>query len=229
MVESIRQEAEALGIVYPSDEAYIAMHEAWTGIPKINVCVEDLDKLPRIVFEAALRHEAAHSTLHGSPEYYAITLPSRLIEEFKRRTFRNHEILNLAYIEASALKDFETTSLLLRLNFIEDQIAFILYNLKIEDEEKALWKIVSKDPKLSTIYIVHLLKAIAPTLTIQNEKIVDAKRKALNHLTPKAREAVKILEGALRHAEGSFQEKVVQILKETLKMYDLFKISPIED
>ena len=60
------------------ETGFIASHEAWTGIPRILVCFDRLKKLEPIMKKAILRHEAAHSVLHGSPEYYIFQIPRSL-------------------------------------------------------------------------------------------------------------------------------------------------------
>ncbi|MEM2897484.1 MAG: hypothetical protein QXG01_07970, partial [Candidatus Bathyarchaeia archaeon] len=62
------------------DEYFFAMHDAWYGIPRIFVCLERMRKLPKLVQEGGLRHEVAHTVLHGSVEYYIIPMPLALIK-----------------------------------------------------------------------------------------------------------------------------------------------------
>jgi hypothetical protein len=215
--------SRGLEVTYPFDESYIAMHEAWTGIPKIHVCTEDLKRLPRPVFDAALRHEAAHSALHGSPEYYIVSIPASLAAEFRRQGFTDEEIKHLAYLEASALKDLEASNLLKNLGYVEDQIAFILHNLEMEKSDIAAWRIASTNPKATLIYLTHMLKALAssiPFLQVSQygERLAAKHKEACSHINQKACDALEALGRALEKAEGNFHQKMVYLLKETLKL-----------
>ncbi|WP_048191879.1 hypothetical protein [Pyrolobus fumarii] len=49
-------------------------HEAWAGYPRIHVIVEDIVNVEGSTRRAMLVHEAAHSILHGSQEYYVVAL-----------------------------------------------------------------------------------------------------------------------------------------------------------
>ncbi len=214
---------EGVEAVYPFDEAYTAMHEAWSGIPKIYVCAEDFERLPRNVFNAALQHEAAHSVLHGSPEYYVINIPASLVTEFRRRGFTDEEVSHLAYLGASALKDLEASKLLERLGYVEDQVAFILHNLKMEASDLAAWAAASLNSKMSLIYLVHMLKALAASIPFLNSKhgreLADKRRKACSHLNGEHAKILQNLEKALERVEGDFHEKVVSLLRVVLKSF----------
>ena len=147
MLASLTETIEAFKTSQPLSEAYVAMHEAWQGIPKIYVSAEDFERIPSTIFDVALRHEVAHSALHGSPEYYILNIPSQLAEEFRKQGFTDYEGETLAYLEAVALKDFEASELLKKLGFIEDQAAFILYSFRMDEAERATWKLASINSK----------------------------------------------------------------------------------
>jgi len=229
MLGFLASASRSLEAAYPFDEAYIAMHEAWTGIPKIHVCAEDFERLPRNVFDAALRHEAAHSVLHGSPEYYVISIPADLAEEFRRQGFTNEEVKCLAYLEASAVKDLEVSRLLETIGYVEDQVAFTLHNLEVEVSDIAAWTIASANPKTAAIYIAHMLKALAaskPFLqkAVHRGKLAAKRREACSHLNQRAYETLEILEKALEKAEGNFHQKTIRLLKETLNKLPKLKL-----
>ncbi|RLI34310.1 hypothetical protein DRO53_03865 [Candidatus Bathyarchaeota archaeon] len=221
MVASLAFSSEGLDITYPYDEAYITFHEAWTGIPRIHVCTEDLERLPSGIFEAALRHEAAHSVLHGSPEYYILRVPAGLAEKFREKGFTDEEIKRLAYLEAVALKDFEVSSLLERLGFREDQENFLLHVLRLEGLERDLWKLASSSLKTRLFYLAHLFKlqaAATPYLKKPTtSRLEEAVKKAFSHLDDAALKFLRELQEALTGAEGDFHSKLLSLLKATLE------------
>ena len=89
----LRQEAERLGVVV--DASFPVVHEAWTGVPRIHVVPQELRQLGD-VGKAFLVHEAFHSILHGSLEYYIVTLPGS-----------DEASWLAAYIAATSIKDLE--------------------------------------------------------------------------------------------------------------------------
>ena len=102
----LRQEAGRLGVVV--DASFPVVHEAWTGVPRIHVVPQELRQLGDIG-KAFLVHEAFHSILHGSLEYYVVTLPS------------NEETSWLAaYIAATSIKDLEVHMHMKRYGFDEE-------------------------------------------------------------------------------------------------------------
>ena len=209
-------EAESLGVIYPHDEAYVAMHEAWAGIPRIHVCLEDKESLPEEVFKAALIHEAAHSVLHGSPEYYVVTVPENLAEEFYKRGFSREELLHIAYLLAVAIKDREVSELLTRLSYQKIMKTFADHMLKIEEIDQQIWKIASKESRTALIYLCHILK----TLASLNSKPEKAIQNSAGFLPLKAREALsRIMEGIVG-SKGSFYEKMIHALKQTLTAFN---------
>ena len=116
-----------------------------------------------------------------------------------------------------------------RLGFIEDQAAFILYSFRIDEAERAAWKLASINSKASLIYLAHLLKFSAvskPFLQIPNWglKLKMRREEFAAQLNLEALEALGMLEEALERVEGGFHEKIVFLLKETLKVY-LLKLS----
>lgn len=66
-------EARRAGVIV--DASYLAMHEAWTGIPRIHASLELL-RYSSIQARSLLGHEAVHSVLHGGLEYYVLELPT---------------------------------------------------------------------------------------------------------------------------------------------------------
>ncbi len=102
----LRQEAERLGVVI--DASFPVVHEAWTGVPRIHVVPQELRQLGD-VGKAFLVHEAFHSILHGSLEYYIVTLPGS-----------DEASWLAAYIAATSIKDLEVHMHMKRYGFKEE-------------------------------------------------------------------------------------------------------------
>lgn len=102
----LRREAERLGVVV--DASFPVVHEAWTGVPRIHVVPQELRRLGD-VGRAFLVHEAFHSILHGSLEYYVVTLPSS-----------DEASWLAAYIAATSIKDLEVHIYMKRYGFDQE-------------------------------------------------------------------------------------------------------------
>ena len=102
----LRQEAGRLGVAV--DASFPVVHEAWTGVPRIHVVPQELRQLGD-VGKAFLVHEAFHSILHGSLEYYVIALSSS-----------DEAGWLAAYIAATSIKDLEVHIHMKRHGFNEE-------------------------------------------------------------------------------------------------------------
>lgn len=167
---SIRDDKMRLGIYTTLDENFISTHDAWSGIPKISICVETMSKLPSEIRRGILHHEAAHTVLHGSIEYYIVVIPSDLSELATRLNLPTTFIQGILYLASIAVKDYQATKLLIEKGFIEDQVSFTTYFLKPSDEELTSWPIASISPITTMLYLVSLMKSIACALPLAQLK-----------------------------------------------------------
>ena len=152
------------------DEDFYAYHHAWLGLPSITVSVEKLNTLPPKVVDACIRHEVAHSVLHGEIRYYVIPTPPpyrRLKEVCK---VGDDYLLDLTYLTAVAVKDYEATTLLCSHNYRVDQVRYAEHLLD-EGLEATLWKIVEHHPQAEALFLTGILKipfCIKPLLDQQD-------------------------------------------------------------
>lgn len=162
-------------------EKYYALHDAWTGIPRIMVSTDILYKLPEKVFSGAILHETAHSILHGKIIYYVFSCPRILKENLSDKI-----VLRLAYLLSVALKDYEVTNFLLKLNFIDEQIAFIEYLLTPTPEEKEEYMLSKLNMDAAAISVASILKTAMCSLplTQNNENIKIKLNNYVRYLLP---------------------------------------------
>jgi len=61
--------------IYEASEGswFFACHDALNGKPTINIYLDRVSRLPWDVIVGGIRRQAAHSILHGSPEYYKLS------------------------------------------------------------------------------------------------------------------------------------------------------------
>lgn len=169
------QEKEDIGVVTNEFEDYfLARHDAWRGISRIAICLEAMKKVPKLIQIGALRHEVAHSILHGSIEYYVFPVTKALAEASIKFNLSKQYCINLIYLISIAVKDFEATKLLLKNGFIEDQIAYLQYLLKPSNDDLIAWNLSKDNPAAIVLCLAGRLKdlacltALRSTLTLKN-------------------------------------------------------------
>jgi len=143
------------------DAAFIAAHDAWTGIPRISIPLDRRKALAQPVWEGALHHEAGHSILHGSLEYYVFPMPKALANvahEFRKLTSHLTDIL---YLLTVAVKDLEVTDLLVSNGYVEDQAAYARFVMKPTEEDQYAWDLSSIAAEARVLCLVGKLKDIA--------------------------------------------------------------------
>ncbi|MEZ0290428.1 MAG: hypothetical protein ABWJ42_04995 [Sulfolobales archaeon] len=102
----LESEAVELGVLAVGD--FITMHEAWRGWPRIHVDYEKCRDLEDRYLRALVIHEACHAILHGSLEYYMISLDLRELSDLGF-----DEALKLSYLASTIIKDLDVIEYLL--------------------------------------------------------------------------------------------------------------------
>jgi hypothetical protein len=148
---------------YPQglDTGFIATHEAWTGIPRILICYERLRELKSPLRMAVIRHEAAHSVLHGSPEYYIYPVPRPLVEASAKYRLSRDYILHILYLVAIGVKDYEATGILLDHGYIEDQTEYAWHFCRTGEDDIKAWRLAEGDSGKEALCLVGRFKDLA--------------------------------------------------------------------
>ena len=143
----------------PFDELFFAMHDAWRGIPRITLCLEKMEKLPRLVKMGGIHHEVGHSILHGNLRYYVLSFPPALLEIVDRFNLSFEYMTNLLYLISIAVKDYEVTRLLHERGYVEYQVAYAKHLLKISEDDTLSWEISRGKPPAEAMCLISCLKA----------------------------------------------------------------------
>ncbi len=131
---------------------FITMHEAWSGWPRIHIDFESCSKLSKRYVKALLIHEAAHSILHGSPLFYAIDIPPKLLE--------NPIDLSLIYLASTIAKDIDVYRFLSEKSFINEIEAYNEFIVEHQLEDRCT----------NSFEIYTLAKILIPCLYLQRCK-----------------------------------------------------------
>lgn len=178
----LKEEKLRMRITTAGDEEYICYHDAWRGYPRIICCLERLAGLSRLARLGAMRHEAAHSALHGSIEYYIFKIPEECRHIAAVKGLDASVLDQVLYFLSVAVKDFEATKFLVQCNFIECQFAFALEWIRISEDDKAAWKLAQTNRRGKFVYLAGLLKPVLfahPLLALPRSKKVPLEQQVL--------------------------------------------------
>ena len=223
-----------LNIFEASDgSGFFACHDALNGRPTINVYLDRVSGLPWDVIVGGVRRQAAHSILHGSPEYYKIRFPAELIKAMHDYGLTENAATQILYGAAMAAKEYAVTKFLIEAGFVEDQIAYARYMLEPTAEELQAWEIAKSNPFAKTIYLVMTVRDIScaiPLLTDSKftNEIGYCLEKRIEHLPEKEKAAIrkivneinqKFSEDTFRNINYFVNAIIEDIAKKELEVY----------
>lgn len=144
------------------DEAFICSHDAWQGYPRLLICTERLLSFSPTTRLGILRHEVAHTVLHGNPIYYAFPIPQEHQELALARGLNQTILQQVLYYCAIAVKDFEVTRLLLRHGYQECQVAFAETQFLSSNDDRLAWLLAKDHPQAKLLFFTAQLKTLLP-------------------------------------------------------------------
>jgi hypothetical protein len=156
----IESEKAELGISTLGDEAFICSHDAWRGFPRLLICRERFLTLSPMARLGTLRHEAAHTVLHGGLVYYVFRIPADCLELAQAKAVNLTILQQVLYYCATAVKDFEVTKLLLECGYRECQIALAGVQFLPSDDDKFAWLLVKHHPQARLLFFTGQLKTL---------------------------------------------------------------------
>jgi hypothetical protein len=158
--EFLAAEHAELSIAGPIGEEFLALHDAWHGLPRITLCHERLAEVPHLVGLGAIRQQVAHSILHGSPEYYVFKLSRNILEKGRERGLAPVALQQLLYYVAIAVKDYEVVRLLVTHGYVDCQAALAFHQLEASDEDRLAWQLAQLSPVVRLICLASQLKLV---------------------------------------------------------------------
>ncbi|NWF77079.1 MAG: hypothetical protein HXY36_00510 [Chloroflexi bacterium] len=190
LADFLQAEKGELGIQTVGDESFICSHDAWRGFPRVLVCVARLFALCAIARLGTLRHEAAHTVLHGGLAYYVFRIPRDCLELAKAKDMDSIMLQQVLYYCATAVKDFEVTRLLLSLGYRECQAAFGAAQFSASHEDKLAWLLARHHPQGKLLFFTSQLKTLLMGWPLELAGLMpleDAADSMLNYLEPEER------------------------------------------
>jgi hypothetical protein len=126
MRDYLRQEKFNLGIIDDSPEDDVCLYDILRGFPRITLSTEKLSQFKKQAKQGIIRHQAAHSVLHGSLEYRIFRIPEECRQTAMVKNIDNQTLEEAIYRLSLAVKDFEASRLLVNHNYVNCQMAFAL-------------------------------------------------------------------------------------------------------
>jgi len=166
----LKSECEELGVmITPFAEAFFSTHDAWRGVPRVMICLEKIRTLPKLVKLGGVRHEVAHTVLHGSLEYYLIQPPLSLLEISNQFNLPLEYMKNILYLASIAVKDYEATRLLYSRGYVEDQVEYVKFLLRVSEDDVVSWELSKGNPLLKALYLISILKTVGCVAPLLND------------------------------------------------------------
>lgn len=188
----LKEEKLRRGIATTGDEEFVCSHDAWRGYPRVICCLERLNALNKLARLGAVRHEAAHTALHGSLEYYIFRIPEECRHTAAIKGLDSSVLDQALYFVSVAVKDFEATRFLVQNDFIGCQFAFALEWLQPSEQDKSAWKLAQANRQAKFMFLAALLKPTLfahPLLSLPRSKKI-----SLEHQVRLARKVEELLE-----------------------------------
>lgn len=198
----IESEKAELGIETSGDEAFICSHDAWRGFPRLLICLERLLALSPLARLGALRHEAAHTVLHGALAYYVFRLPPDAVELARAKGMTLPLLQQLLYYCAVAVKDLEVTRLLLRQGYGECQVIFAQAQFLPSAEDELAWLLARDNPQARLLFFTAQLKTLFLGWPLEAAGLLawkDCAESVLSYIEPEERK--RLLDLAISIAE----------------------------
>ena len=219
----LESEKTELGITTLGDDAFICSHDAWRGTPRLLICTERLFTLPTMARLGALRHEAAHTVLHGALAYYVFRIPPDCLELAQAKSIDLTILQQVLYYCAIAVKDFEVTRLLLHQGYRECQVAFAGEQFLPSEEDKLAWLLARHHMQARLLFFTAQLKILFPGWPLEAAGLMPLQRYAdsmLNYMEPEERnQLIDVATGIAKQLGEDTHNNVRLTLKQVLQEF----------
>lgn len=172
----LREERFKLGLSFNTiDETSACTHEVLRGFPRLLVCNDRLSKYSKQARAGALRHEAAHTVLHGALEYNIYQIPEDCRHTAMVKGIEPEKLEEVFFQLSMGVKDFEATSLLVKHDFIQCQFTYALEWIQPIDDDRTAWNVSRTTRQTRFIYESALMRPILftdPLLSLPKSKRV---------------------------------------------------------
>jgi len=174
----LREEKFKLGLSFNTvDDASACTHEVLRGYPRLLLCQERLLKYSKQARAGAMRHEAAHTILHGALEYSIFQIPEDCRHTATVKGIENEKLEEVFFQLSLGIKDFEATRFLIQHDYIHCQFHYAMEWIKPAEDDKTAWTISRTNRQTKFVYESALMRPILftnPLLSLPKTKRVPA-------------------------------------------------------
>ena len=177
----LRQEKFKLGIPYNrSDDSSPCTYDVLRGFPRLLIPLDRLADFSKNGRAGAIRHEAAHTVLHGGLEYNIFQIPEDCRHTASVKGIDVDKLDGIFFQLTLGIKDHEATRFLIEHDFIHDQFAYALDWIKPSEEDKTSWMVAKTSRQTRFIYESALIRPLLfanPLLSLPKSSKVPAEEK----------------------------------------------------
>ena len=174
----LREEKFKLGMSFNTvDNTSACTSEVLRGYPRLLICVDRLSGYSKLGRAGAIRHEAAHTILHGALEYSIFQIPEDCRHTAMVKGIESEKLEEVFFQLSMGVKDFEATKLLIEHDFINCQFAYALEWIRPAEDDKTAWNISRTNRQTRFVYESALMRPILfsnPLLALPKSKKVPA-------------------------------------------------------
>jgi hypothetical protein len=174
----LREENFKLGLTFTGiDESSPCAYNVSRGYPRLLISNDRLSKFSKLARAGAIRHEAAHTVLHGTLEYSIFQIPEDCRHIATVKGIDNEKLEEIFFQISMGVKDFEATRFLTTRDFIQCQIAFALEWIKPAEDDRTAWSVAKGNRQTRFVYESSLLRPLLftdPLLSLPKSRKVPA-------------------------------------------------------
>jgi hypothetical protein len=172
----LREEKFKLGLSFNTvDDISACTHEVLRGYPRLLVCQERLARYSKTGRAGAIRHEAAHTALHGALEYSIFQIPEDCKHTAMVKGIDAAKLEDIFFQLSMGVKDFEATRLLVDHDFINCQFTYALEWIRPVDDDRTAWNVSRTNRQTRFVYESALMRPLLfsdPLLSMSKSKKV---------------------------------------------------------
>ncbi len=181
-LDFINEEKFKIGISEKERTICVCTHDSLRAYPRIIVSLEGYNEYPKLARTGALRHEAAHTVLHGSLEFRIYKVPEDCRQVAVIKSISGDVLKQVVNNISQAIMELEATLYLVKHNFIDCQAAFALEWIHPPSENDRMFNVAATDREAMFIYKTALLQPVLlthPLLALPKTKKISLERKVL--------------------------------------------------
>lgn len=170
----LRDEKFKMGMSFNTvDDASACTYEVLRGYPRLLICNERLSRYSKPARAGAIRHEAAHTVLHGALEYSIFQIPEDCRHTATVKGIDSDKLEEIFFQLSLGVKDYEATRFLIANDYIQCQFAYALEWIQPSEDDKTAWSISRTNRQTRFVYESALMRPVLftnPLLSLPKPK-----------------------------------------------------------